>query len=73
MLPLNSDWHFRETDFVKSSVKSAERYRNPCKRNESCSEVNGVSHRSGVYKMHTVRMTGTSDEPVNVRVYTSDT
>ncbi len=53
---------------VRSSVKSAERYRNPCKRNESGSEVNGVSYRSGVYKMHMVRMVETSDELVNVRV-----
>jgi len=56
---------------VRSSVKSAERYRNPCKRNESGSEVNGVSYRSGVYKMYMARMTGTSDKTANVRVYIS--
>ncbi len=36
--------------------------------NESCSEVNGVSHRSGVYKMYMVRITETFDKSANVRV-----
>ena len=34
-------------------------------------KVNGVSYRSGVYKMYMVRMTGMSDKPANVRVYKS--
>ncbi len=55
---------------VKSSVKSAERYRNLCKQNESCPEADGVSHRSGVYKTDMVRMIEISDELAKVRVYT---
>lgn len=48
---------------------SAERYRNLRMQNESCSEVNGVSYRSGIYKMYMVRMIGISDKFANVRVY----
>jgi hypothetical protein len=55
-------------NYVRSSVKSAERYRNLRKQNESCPEVGGVSYRSGVYKMHMVRMVETPDKLTNVRV-----
>ena len=51
-------------------MKSAERYRSLCKQQtESHPETGGVSYRSGVYKMHTVRMIEISDELANVRVY----
>ncbi|MHB8061760.1 MAG: hypothetical protein ACYDG2_03865 [Ruminiclostridium sp.] len=41
---------------VRSSVKSAERYRNGNNANESYPEVDGVSDRPGVYKLTMVRM-----------------
>ena len=53
-------------------MKSAERYRNLCKQDESCPEVDDVSYRSGVYKMYMVRMAGMPDELANVRVYKFD-
>ena len=37
---------------------------------ESCPEVDGVAYMPGVYKISMVRMNGSSDEPVSVRVYT---
>lgn len=53
----------------ESSVKSTESYRNGENINESGSAVNGVTYRSGVYKLYMVRMTEMSDELLNVRVY----
>ena len=66
--PWYSDWQGWEIGFVKSSVKSAERYRNLRKQNETRSEVSDVSYRSGVYKMYMVRMAETPDKSANVRV-----
>ena len=36
---------------------------------ESCPEMDGVTHRSGVYKIPMVRMSEGTDEPANVRLY----
>ena len=36
---------------------------------ESCPEVDGVTYRSGVYKIPMVRMSDRTDELANVRVY----
>jgi hypothetical protein len=62
----------QETAIVRRSVKSAESNRivgiKPY--NEICPEVDGVTYRSGVYKMTMVRMcVKSTDELAKVRVY----
>ena len=56
---------------VKSSVKSAERYRNGRNIIEICPEMDGVSDRAGIYKLATARMC--TKALTNLRMYGSKT